>query len=183
MNLKIALIRGINVTGHRKLPMAELRELCSEIGLADPVTYIQSGNVLFGSKERSETIARDIALAIEDRYGYTVSVLVRDPDYFHSVVSANPFRGRDEKFLHVTLLSENPDSQTVKELAAAEYGTDEFIAGERAVYVYCPGGYGSTKLTNNFFEAKFRVSATTRNWRTMNKLIELAMEQDWRPTE
>ena len=181
MNVQIALIRGINVTGHRKLPMSELRELCAEIGLANPVTYIQSGNVLFGSKKSTATIEREVALAIEDRYGYSVSVLVRDPDYFQSVVSANPFQGRDEKFLHMTLLSQDPDSESVKELAAADYGSDEFMAGERAMYVYCPSGYGTTKLTNNFFEAKFGVSATTRNWRTMNKLVDLAMQIGWRP--
>lgn len=181
MDLKIALIRGINVTGHRKLPMAELRELCSEIGLADSVTYIQSGNVLFRSSAAEGSIERKIASAIADRYGYTVSVLVRDPDYLHRVVAANPFGEKDEKFLHVTLLSGIPDEEAINELSAADYGQDGFVAGERAVYVHCPSGYGTTKLTNNFFEAKLGVSATTRNWRTMNKLIGLALDKGWEP--
>ncbi len=174
MKTRIALLRGINVLGSRKLLMADLRGICSELGLRDPGTYIQSGNVLFESEKADAEIEDMICSAIEAAYGYDVKVLVRPPSLFQRVVKENPFPDADFRHLHVTLLASIPDPGLVRSIVDADYGEDTFVAKKDAVYIHCPGGYGRTKLHNNFFESKLRTAATTRNWRTINKLVEMA---------
>ncbi|HUF03111.1 MAG TPA: DUF1697 domain-containing protein [Aridibacter sp.] len=174
MKTRIALIRGINVTGNRVLPMAELRTLCEEIGLIEPVTYIQSGNVIFGSDDPAAKIERAIRNAISGLFGYDVTVMVRAPSKFEEILEGNPFGKRDPKTLHVTMLAAEADPERLGSIEGGDYGNDEFVARGDVIYVHCPDGYGRTKLHNNFFESKLKTSATTRNWRTMNKLAELA---------
>lgn len=174
MRTRIALIRGINILGNRTLPMADLRALCEGVGLANPATYIASGNVIFGSDDTARNIEDAIAGAIEKKFGFQVSVMVRDVHYLRKVVVENPFNDRDPKSLHVTLLGSRPDPEGLDVISEGEYGRDEFAVGDMAIYVCCPDGYGRTKLHNNFFEAKLKTPATTRNWRTVNKLIAIA---------
>ena len=174
MKTCIALLRGINITGHRKLPMAELREMCGGLGLADPETYIQSGNVLFESDRDTSEIEAAMISAVAERFGYEISVLVRQPSLFERIVAENPFAGRDAAFQHVTLLASVPDGELAEMVEAGSYGDDDVVVRSDVVYVYCPNGYGRTKLNNNFLEAKLRTPATTRNWRTVNKLLEMA---------
>lgn len=174
MRTCIALLRGINITGHRKLPMADLRDLCGGLGLADPETYIQSGNVLFESDLDTSSIEEAIRGAVADRFGYDISVLVRRPSLFEKIVNENPFAGRDPSFQHVTLLASAPDGDLAAAVEQGAYGEDELVVRSDVAYVYCPNGYGRTKLNNNFLEARLRTVATTRNWRTVNKLLEMA---------
>jgi len=92
----------------------------------------------------------------------------------------NPFlkaRKEDESKLHVTFLSEEPDKDLAENLKeTAQFLPDEWILAGRSVYIFCPGGYGKTKLSNNFFEKKLKVTATTRNWKTVNELVEMAAD-------
>lgn len=171
---RIALLRGINILASRSLPMAELRSLCEEIGLIDPVTYIASGNVIFGSDDTAAKIEQAIRDAISEAFGYDVTVFVRRPAKFEEIIEQNPFAERDPKFLAVTLLADEADPKKLDAIMDGDYGNDEFVADGDIIYIYCPDGYGRTKLHNNFFESKLKTSATTRNWRTMNKLAELA---------
>ena len=105
-----------------------------------------------------------------------MKVLVRTSDKLKVVVAGNPFAdsGREPAKLHVTFLSASPDADRADALAAKDVGADEFHVAGREVYLYCPDGYGRTKLTNAFVEKQFRVVATTRNWKTVTTLADLA---------
>ncbi len=171
----VALLRSVNVGG-RSLPMAALRETLVDAGFEDVATYIQSGNVIFTSPSRSEaTLGRRIEAAIKGSTGHEVPVLVRSPRALQSVVTHQPFaRGHDPKFLHVTFLAEKPSAARIRAIDRDRYLPDEFSVAGREVYLACPTGYGRTKLNNTFFERALGTVATTRNWNTVRKLLELA---------
>lgn len=169
----IALLRGINVSGRNKLPMAALKSLCEDLGYTQVTTYIQSGNVILQTNDKPKEIAQSLAHAIQAQFGYTVPVLVREATFFRQVIAQNPFQDCDPKTLHVTLLEGKGYEERLVKLATDIRGEDRFIAKKDVVYLYCPNGYGRTVLNNNFFETKTDASATTRNWRTICKLVEL----------
>ncbi len=175
MKKYIALLRGINVSGQKKIKMAELRELLSGVkGMDDVATYIQSGNIVFTSKEEQGELQGKIILAIEEHYGYKVGVFVYSQSEWETIVSENPFLqddAVDATKCHLSCLDSVPEQQLVDTLKESEYLPDEFRVIGKRIYVHCPNGYGRTKLHNNFFEKKLKVSATTRNWRTTMKLL------------
>jgi uncharacterized protein (DUF1697 family) len=156
--------------------MRELRELFVALGHDDVATYIQSGNVMFrtGRDDRA-AVAEDIRSAIEAMTGHRVPVVLRTAPELARVIAANPYGDHMEtKPLYVTFLERPPDEDAVGRLDAGVGGTDEFRVAGREVYVWCPGGYGRTALSNGFFERRLMVPATTRNWRTVTKLAQLA---------
>jgi len=174
---KITLLRGINVSGQKKVKMAELRTMCEKMGYGGVKTYIQSGNIVFDTAEADcSKIAEDVRAQMLTTFGYEVKVMVRSQEYFEEVLENNPFFNDevDMKLLHVTFLSGVPDSELVEKLEATDYGTDEFRIVKNRVYLYFPNGYGRIKLTNNVFERKLKLDATTRNWRSINKIYDLA---------
>ena len=174
----IAILRGINVGGKRKLPMAELRALFAEIGYEDIQTYIQSGNVIFSTQEiHLESIAQSISEKIKERFEYDVPVIVRTIEEWKEVISLNSFlktEDTDIEKLHLTFLAETPDSDHLEKIKSYDYSPDQFKIIGKHVFLSCEIPYHKTKLTNNFFESKLKVSATTRNWKTVLKLAELA---------
>jgi uncharacterized protein (DUF1697 family) len=173
----VALLRGINLGGRNKIGMADLRELFAALGCEDVSTYVQSGNVVFRSSVAS---ASKLTRAIEERIGsdlgLDVTVLLRTKAQLAEVAGGNPFDERtvDPATLHVTFLAEKPDPARVRALDPARGRPDEFRVVGREVYLHCPNGYGRTKLDNAYFEKQLAVAATTRNWRTVTKLAELA---------
>ena len=173
----VSLLRAVNVGG-RKLAMTDLRALYEQHGHADVVTYVQSGNVVSRTSARSAAgVERTISAAIADEFGLDVEVLVRTPKELRSVLDRTPFlqRGRaDPKTLHVTFLASRPDAPLVDALDERAFSPDEFRVDQREVYVSCPNGYGRTKINNMWFERKLKVPATTRNWTTVTKLVDLA---------
>ncbi|MBP7811871.1 MAG: DUF1697 domain-containing protein [Candidatus Moranbacteria bacterium] len=179
MHTYIALLRGINVNGQKMMSMEKLRTLLEDLGFTGVTTYIQSGNVVFQSgKAPHFTLEKKIKAAISDMFGFSVSVMVKTANEWSGVVKKNPFLGRvdiDESKLHVTFLSDTPNQATVDEILAGEYGSDECIFSGKTVYLFCPNGYGKTKLNNSFFEKKTSLIATTRNWKTALKLLELSI--------
>lgn len=173
MSTYIALLRGINVSGKNKLPMAALKSLCQALGYTQVSSYIQSGNVILQANNPSKEIAKSLSQAIQVRFGYKVPVLVQEAVFFSQVVAQNPFQDCDPKTLHVTLLAGEGSGAKLTNLAPDIGGKDRFVVRDNVVYVHCPNGYGRTVLNNGFFEAKTGASATTRNWKTICKLIEL----------
>jgi len=181
METIISILRGINVSGHRQIKMPDLKALYEKLGYTDIVTYIQSGNVIFKTNKKTSDIAlaKAIEQAIEKKYGFDVPVITRSITEIEKLIVANPFlkqKGVDAEKLHVTFLSDKPDAANAKTILAFDYSPDKFIVSGKEVYVYCPNGYGNTKLSNTFFENKLKVKATTRNWKTVNKLLELSGE-------
>ena len=167
----VGLLRGINVGGHRKVPMAALRALLTNKGLGDVQTYIQSGNVVFSHAEDS-TLGVQIQSWIKAHFDFDVPTVVLDGDRFRVIGAEHPFAAvaADQKFLHVTFLGE-PPSVTL-ELPTDFDAPNTFVMGDQVVYLHHPGGSRSSKLTNNFFEKRLGIAATTRNWRTVGQLIK-----------
>ncbi|MCB0397151.1 MAG: DUF1697 domain-containing protein [Flavobacteriales bacterium] len=173
----ISILRGINVSGQKKVPMADLRKVYESLGLQDVSTYIQSGNVIFSGGARDETkLVTSIEKAIEKKFGFHVPVMLRTDEQWKHIIAGNPFlseEGVDETRLYVTILDEEPSADLVRQISEKDFGADRFVVKGKEVYIYCPVGYGNTKINNNFFEKKLKVGATTRNWKTMNTLAGL----------
>ena len=180
MPIYISMLRGINVGGHNQIKMTALRELFEALGFEQVQTYIQSGNVVFKAG-RISTL--QVSKKVEDRitkaFGFRVPVVTRTSAKMGSVSENNPFLKKkdiDPTKLHVTFLSEAPAPDALKKLEALPAGPDQFRSSGREIYLYCPNGYGNTKLSNNAIEKVLAVSATTRNWNTVNKLYEMSLE-------
>ena len=172
----VALLRGINLGARNKLAMGDLRALVESLGGTDVETYVQSGNVVFGSTSSAGRL--ETALAEELRTAHTVDVpvLVRSSSELDTLARRNPFlrTSVDAKSLHVTVLARKPKRALVEALDPVESPPDELRVVGREVYLLCPNGYGRSKLSNAFFERRLGEVATTRNWRTVLALAELA---------
>lgn len=185
MQTFISILRGINVSGQKKILMADLKALYEEnLGFKDVKTYIQSGNVIFktedGKTASDQELAHKIEKAIAEKYNFQVPVLVRTVDEMKKTLAGNPFIKENKNIetdkLHVTFLAEEPAKANLEAIKTLDYSPDKFIISGKDVFLYIPDKYGETKLSNKFFETKLKVSATTRNWKTVNKLVELAGE-------
>ncbi|MFC6130408.1 DUF1697 domain-containing protein [Streptomyces spororaveus] len=173
-----ALLRGINVGGNKKVPMAELRSLLEGLGHGDVQTYLQSGNAVFTSAQQDPAVlARELEAAIEAHFGFRVACLALDGAYLRAVAEACPFPAAEleGKQLHVTFCSEQPGPERFAALDGAAYLPEEYRIGERVLYLHVPEGLGRSKLA----EALARpavvkgIDVTTRNWNTVAKLVEL----------
>jgi uncharacterized protein (DUF1697 family) len=179
METYISLLRGINVSGQKKILMADLKVLYETLKFKGVVTYIQSGNVIFKTdkKESNQNLAKKIEQSIFKKYNFNVPLIVRSTSEIENIISNNPFlkdSNIDIDKLHVTFLSETPEKEKLISIVQFDYPPDKFIIIDQEVFLYCPDRYGETKLSNMFFENKLKVSATTRNWKTVNKLVEMA---------
>ena len=180
METFISILRGINVSGQKKIQMTDLKAVYEKLGFKQVVTYIQSGNVIFRAEKQTDLkLAGIIEEAIFKKYKFDVPVLIRTEEEMQNIVYANPFlkqKGIEKERLYVTFLENTADKANEKSVQALDYSPDKFVVSGKEVYLYCPVGYGKTKLSNNFFEAKLKVKATTRNWNTVNKLLELSTQ-------
>jgi len=174
----IAILRGINVSGKNMVKMPALVKAFERLGFENVKSYVQSGNVIFLSEPaETENLQKRIAEQIEKELELSAPLLVLEESYLKKVIENNPFaqkNGIDLSKLHVTFLSKDPDKAKISKIEPEKYLPDEFIIIEKVIYLNCPDGYGKTKLHNNFFESKLKVDATTRNWKTVNALVELA---------
>lgn len=177
MSTFIGLLRGINVGGHNKVPMAELRPLCAEIGWKDVQTYIQSGNLVFTAGGAPAALEAEIERAIERHFGLTVSVIVRAAKDWPPYIKGNPFPEASEKEPNAVMLglSKSPPK------AGAEAGLRERAThGERivqvgeALWIHFSDGVAGSKLSPGLLDRLVGSPVTTRNWRTVLKLGEMA---------
>ena len=178
METYISILRGINVSGHKLIKMEALKKMFEELKFQNVRTYIQSGNVIFESKKvDTKSLENKIEKQILKNFSFEVPVLVKEKDEIKKVLDQNPFlknRNEDITKLHFTFLSSEPDTANISKLSDIKFNNDEFVISGKSVYLFCPDGYGNTKLSNNFFESKLKVSATTRNWKTIIELNTLA---------
>lgn len=176
METYIALLRGINVAGQKKMPMAILRDHFEQWGFTAVQTYIQSGNIVFKYPTKSpEEIAASIQQHIQMTYGFEVPVMVIRPARLEKILANNPFiEDKDPKRIYLTFLSAVPAVDRVQALTSQDFEPEEYRIVEQHIYFFSPQSYGRAKMNNNFFEKKLKVNATTRNWRTSNKLLEMA---------
>ena len=173
-----ALLRGINVGGNKKLPMAQLRTLLTGLGHTGVATYLQSGNAVFTADHGDEqSLAAEVGEAIEKHFGFRVEVLVRDHAYLKAVREACPFPAGEleARQLHVTYFSKPVDAERFAEVDPGAYLPEEFRLGDRALYLYAPEGLGRSQLAEDLSRPRRLkgIVATSRNWNTVVKLEEL----------
>ena len=174
----ISILRGINVGGHKKIKMAELKAIYLTLGFSDIITYIQSGNIIFtDTSSNIQTLINNIEDTILTHYGFEVPVLIRTTNEWDSIVKHYPFEVNALENLttiSVTLLEATPTQSAISTLQSYVKAPDLLTVHESNVYLYTPNGYGKTKLSNNFIEKKLALKATTRNWKSILKLHELS---------
>lgn len=178
MQTYIALLRGINVSGHKKIKMAELKESLESLSFSDVVTYIQSGNIVFKSVDNStKSLQNKIHEKILKDFGFEVPVLIKTPKELKHALDNNPFEKDDTydpKLFAVVFLKEKPTIENIAKLETYDYSPEEYVLDNKIIYYYAANGAGNAKMNNNFFENKLKVQATSRNWRTTHKLVELS---------
>jgi uncharacterized protein (DUF1697 family) len=182
MNTYISMLRGINVGGHNQIRMAELKKLYEGLGFEAVVTYVNSGNVVFRSRETDPAVMiRLIQARLLESLSADAPVLIRKPRDFGRILANNPFltgRSEDTSRLYVMFLSAPPDPSNLARLVKPADSEEEFIPGEEELFLFFPGGLGRTKLTTAWFERNLKLFTTTRNWNTINALYRLAQEQE-----
>ncbi|MCC1483117.1 DUF1697 domain-containing protein [Winogradskyella immobilis] len=174
MEIYIALLRGINVGGHRKIPMADLRGLLTKMGFNNVQTYIQSGNVIFQSSKDTKTLEITIKQAIANRFGFDVPVIVKTRADIKTIFDNCPFPETKKTNSYYTLLSHQPDIDLVKIASEKTYPNEEYQILNDCIYFYAEKGYGNAKFNLNWFEKTLNVNATARNYKTMLKLLSLS---------
>ncbi|MET7285580.1 DUF1697 domain-containing protein [Streptomyces sp. NPDC005573] len=181
MTTYAALLRGINVGGVRKLPMADLRALITGLGHDGVRTHLQSGQAVFSAGHGDEdSLADELSRAVEDRFGFGVDVIVRDHAYLAAVVEACPFPAErlEPRQLHVTYLSAPADPDRLAWIDQEARLPEEFRVGDRCLYVYAPEGLGRSRLAVELSRPRVTqgLIATGRNWNTVLKLVEMTRE-------
>ncbi len=173
-----ALLRGINVGGHKQVAMADLRQLLTHLGFADARSLIQSGNLVFRSKARSGAqLERLLEVEAKKRLGLEADFFVRTAAEWMAIVAHNPFlteAERDPGHLVVMFLKQAPARKDVAALQAAITGPEVVRAAGRHAYIIYPSGIGRSRLTNALIEKKLGTRGTGRNWNTVLKLGALA---------
>ena len=177
MQAIIAILRGVNVGGHNRISMEALRALCGSLDLQGAQTYVQSGNVVFRSKERDlSALAKRFEDAIEKTFGFRTPLVLRTAAEMRTVIRNNPFAARKEiepgKF-HVIFLTEELSPEARKHLEAAKVGPEEVKTSAREVFVYYPTGMGKSKLPA-LMERILKKAGTARNWNSVTNLLEMA---------
>jgi len=174
----ISLLRGINVSGQKIIKMAALKKMYEDLKFEHIQTYIQSGNVIFQtSKTKKEYLETLISNQIKSDFGFEVPVIILDIEELKEILNNNPYSGdtkKDISHLGITFLSSKPELANLQLIKQKQAEGEEFILINKSVYLYCPEGFGKTKLTNAFIESKLQVRATARNWKTANELLRIA---------
>jgi len=174
----IALLRGINVSGKNPIKMDALKMSMESLGFVNVRTYIQSGNILFNIENATTSkISQLIFNKIDKVFGLQVPVMVKTLEEWEIAIKENPFLpeySESLESLHLTFLEKQPEESLIQKILPLQNGPDHCIILKDRIYLYCPEGYGRTKFTNTYFENKLKAKATTRNWKTILKLKEMA---------
>jgi len=178
MTAAISLLRGVNVGGHNKIKMEELRELYESLGLRHAQTYVQSGNVVFSTDARDFTrLSKRIADAIEERFAFRPGVILRTAADLRAVIAANPFAARrdlDPSKLLVQFLASEPPADVREGVLRIESEPEELRMAGRELYIYYPNGMARPKVAWASIERILQTPCTGRNWNTVRKLLEMA---------
>jgi len=176
VNTYLAFLRGINVSGQKKIKMADLRASFERAGLVEVQSYIQSGNILFKSKIYSiEKLGFVFKNAIKEDFGLDVPTIIKTPEALTEILEKNPFiKVAERKNLYFTLLDKTPEKHLVEKFNSLKFENEDFHLTDGCVYLNCKQGAGKSKLNNNLVEKMFKATATTRNLNTIFKMIDLA---------
>lgn len=171
------LIRGINVGGHHKIQMQTLRELCAGIGMSDPQTLLQSGNVVFAAPARGlARLAGKLEDAIEEAMGFRPAVILRTTDELEAIVERSPLAAReglDPAKVAVLFLRDKPEAAAIARMRTLKCGSDEAHVAAQELYLYFPNGFGRPTLAVAAVERALGTVGTARNWNTVTKLLAM----------
>lgn len=176
MNTYVALFRGINVGGRNRLPMRDLVDLLTGLGLRDIHTFIQSGNVIFRSEGLdTRALADDIRAAVGESHGFVPQVLLLELEELQDAIASNPFpeAEAEPKSLHVFFLASVPQNPDLEGLARVKRDSERFVLRGKVFYLHAPDGIGRSKLAARV-EKALGVAVTARNWRTVGKIRTMA---------
>lgn len=180
MPVYVAMLRGINVGGHKRVKMDQLRKSFEALGFEQVKTYIQSGNVVFkAGKFSSAQLCKRIEEGLVKDLGFPVPIITRTRDEFGRVIQGNPLlkeREVDPERLHVTFLGDAPAASALKQLAAMTDAPDRSCCLGKEVYLYLPNGFSQSSLFRRPWERALAVLTTTRNWRTVNALYQMCLD-------
>src|ERR1700729_1230064 len=178
MTAQIALLRGINVGSHNRIPMADLRGLLAELGYPDARTLVQSGNIVLSTELAPDELAAELERAIVDRFGVRTPVVVRTREELAEVVALDPLGdvAEEHKLYQVSFLSAEPDPEAVAKIAQDDFAPEIFVQVGREIYAWHPGGIHNSRLARMLSDKRLGVIATARNWKTTTKLLEMADE-------
>jgi uncharacterized protein (DUF1697 family) len=173
---QVAMLRGINLGSSRRLPMAQLRELLAGAGYADVSTYVQSGNIALSATAKPAQLETDLAALIEERFGFAVPVVVRSRRQLAAVVKRDPIPGAADapKLYQVTFLAAKPSATAVVRLRELARKSEQIEVAGREIYTFHPDGVAGSKLSVAIVGRDLGAGATSRNWRTVNRLLEMA---------
>jgi uncharacterized protein (DUF1697 family) len=176
METYISMLRGINVNGKNIIKMDALKKLFEDLNFQKVSTYVQSGNVVFGAIQTDVKKLEDVIHSqIISEFGLDVPVIVLTIQTLKLIIDQNPFvKEKDKAFLHFTFLSESIINFNKELVESKKTNEEDICIIENVVYLYCPNGYGKSKLSNTFLENKLKVTATTRNWKTTTELLRIA---------
>jgi uncharacterized protein (DUF1697 family) len=178
MPVYIAMLRGINVTGSKIIKMEALRASFAALGFKNVKSYVQSGNLIFEAPIASiATLSEKIEKKIMSEFGHTVPVFLRTPKEMAEIIKRNPLPkdpAIDQSKLHVTFLADVAPKNAADLLQPLAAGPEQIRVIGREICLYCPLGYGTSKISNNAIEKKLSIAATTRNWKTTNTLLTMA---------
>jgi uncharacterized protein (DUF1697 family) len=176
MQTYVALLRGINVGGHKKVPMSELRDLLTNGGFQNVQTYIQSGNVIFQSSKKASELETEIQKIILNHFGFEVPVIVKTNNELQTIFNRCPFSEEKKENSYFILLSGIPNEHVIEKTQGILYENEEVVIKNDCLYFYSSTGYGRTKFNMNTYERKLKVTGTARNYKTMVKLLSLSTE-------
>ena len=175
------MLRGVNVGGHNKIKMDALRVLYESLKLKCPRTYVQSGNVIFGTNEKnSATLAKKIQIAVERNFGFCPEVILRTAEEMRAAIAASPFVGRNlepGKTL-VTFLAREPIASVGEMLRSLKDFPEELHLLGRELYIYFPDGVGKSKLPWSKVDKLLQTAGTARNWNSVTKMLAIAEEME-----
>jgi uncharacterized protein (DUF1697 family) len=174
MTTHLLLLRGVNVGGHHKLPMASFRDLLTGLGYAGVRTYIQSGNAVLDAPPGAD-VGTQVEAALQAAMGWAVPVIVFTPAELRAAVAANPFEPHPKR-LHLGFLPRLPDPARVQAMDPDRGGVDRYAVVGRVVYILYEEGSARSKLTAPWFDRQLDTTVTARNWRTVGSLVEMAGE-------
>lgn len=176
------MLRGVNVGGHHKIKMDALRALYQSLKFEDPRTYVQSGNVIFRTKEKNTAaLAKKIQDAIERKVGFRPEVILRTAEEMRKTIAATPFpaqRGLEPGKILVTFLAGEPGPEAHATLLTFKAYPEELHLLGRELYIYFPNGAGKSKLPWSSVEKLMKTTGTARNWNSVIKLLKIAEDME-----
>ncbi|HTU47074.1 MAG TPA: DUF1697 domain-containing protein [Bryobacteraceae bacterium] len=182
MKVVVSMLRGVNLGPHKRVKMEALRSLYESLGLRDPQTYVQSGNVLFRTSEKNlNAVAKRIEKAIESSFGFHADVILRTTSELREALAKNPFAARsgiDPAKLLVTFLASDPGEEAREKLRQIKAEPEELWIDGRELFIYFPNGLARPKLSIPLIERTLKTSGTGRNWNSVRKLLEMAEEME-----